>query len=1229
MIGLAWTLERRPSLLFGSSAVAIAAALAAIPDSAGACTWEPSGPGVAVTCLEGQDATPFSTVAGSLDYDGNEADTIDMLGGIVFQNSESGPPSNGDFDLAPSPVITTNGGNDTFNMSGGQVGVETDRVDIFLGPEDPDFAGSDNDVFTMSGGTIYGNVDGLQGDDRFEISGGLISGYVSGWTGNDSFFISGGEIELQVSAGAGDDTIVVSGDNTVIGQGPYTDPDFPDALPGLVGGAGDDRIELQGGWVANIGSDSGPASDDTGNDTVIVSGGTVGGFVNTGTGDDRYEQSGGVVNGLVELEDGADAFVMSGGGIGNADVASGVFLGGGADTFDMTGGTIFGSVFGQGGGNIFEISGGTITQSLFAGSENDSVTISGGANIQGSTADPDAIGLEDGDDEFIMTGGNVGAAVSGGAGADSFEISGGTIAGLVAGNDGNDSFLIGGSAAIAGNVLGGDGDDSYEQTGGSVAGLVDLGAGVDSFTMSAGQIGTADVASGVLLGDGADTFDMTGGTVFGSVFGQGGGNTFEIGGGTITQSLFAGSGNDTVTISGGANVQGTTAAPDAIGLEDGDDRFVMTGGNVGAAVSGGAGNDRFEISGGTISGFVAGNAGDDSFLISGGTLQAGVSGNEGTDEVEVRGGTINGGIEAETVRLYGGTINGDVTGLSGDTLIIDGSVIPGALTLIDGITFSGTGAVGTITAIDLAAGGSQNFTGFATLGLDGSTIRFADDTTQGIAALTLDNASTLFAGENVTLNGSLSLLGGSTFVAGNGMAIAGGLSLAGSTINLVNGAATDVVTLGGLTLNGATLGIDLDQNAGLSDRLTSTGVVTALGANTIMVNLLAPPVLLETVEVSVIDSAGPILGGGTFTVTGIPGTVSALFDYEAIQGPTGVTLRATPNATSIGLVTALDAAAAAAVAETMTNSLYTILWDASEYALGLSPYAPLAPVAATPNFGVFASGQFARVSHDGFTATDGITSFAAPSFTSDDFSAAISLDFNLAKYFDIDDQYGLNFGVFGGYTSTDLTLGSFGGMDPSGFANNESGQFGSYALFRKGFNYLLVSGIALVGETDVRNGLLGGATGSYDTFGYAFSASAGRIFVLSDRLRFDLRGGILGANFEGDPYVDSLGLAHGASEISFGAVKFEPGIYGDFALENGRVFSPYLRGELQQRFGYENVASAGGTTFEFDDSDFSAALSAGFNLRLTPSATVSAEIRGRASSDSTTIAGKFGLKVAF
>ena len=759
---------------------------------------------------------------------------------------------------------------------------------------------------------------------------------------------------------------------------------------------------------------------------------------------------------------------------------------------------------------------------------------------------------------------------------------------------------------------------------------IDMLGGNDAVTISGGTIGTTTAPIDVYLGAGDDRFELNGGTVFGNVFGEtegdapgidtfvisggtvtgslfglGGGNIYDVSGGLVQGSLFAGSQNDRVTISGTANIQVNTAVgPDSVGLEEGDDVFTMTGGTLGGSVSGNPGNDLLTISGGTIGNYVAGNEGDDQIEISGGSIADDVRGNEGVDQVTISGGTIGGDVEGETVRLYGGTIGGDITGISGNTLIINGSVVANPLTLRNGVLFSGTGGVATITDEDLAAGGTktQNFTGFNTVSASNSTLGFGTGT-QGIGLLTLTNASTLFVNGNANL--------------------AGNLNLTNSTINMIDGAADDVFTLGGLTLNSGTIGLDLNQQTSQADQLIASAFA-ANGANTILVNLVGTPQFATTTDIPIIISTnGPI--AGTFVIQGIPGTVGSLFTFQVIPGPTGgLVIRAIPA--NFGIAAAPNSAVNASTVETAIEALYGVNRDAIASDLGLAN--GVQRVQLTSTFGVFASGQFAHTEHDGFTISGNGLTAPGPDFDADDFSAAISLDFNAAKHFGFDDRYGLNLGLFGGYASTDVGLGSLQGFDFIGDADNKSGMFGGYALFRQGVNYGLVSASTFIGETDVTSGVLN-STGSYDTTGYAVTGSIGHIFALSDRMRFDLRGGLLGVSFTGDSYTDSAGIPFGESRISFGAFKFEPGIYADYAMENGMTFSPYARADLQQRFAYKNTATIDNREIDFDDADFSVALSTGFNLKMSERSTLSSEVRGKFSSDSSTVGGKLGLKIAF
>ncbi len=150
------------------------------------------------------------------------------------------------------------------------------------------------------------------------------------------------------------------------------------------------------------------------------------------------------------------------------------------------------------------------------------------------------------------------------------------------------------------------------------------------------------------------------------------------------------------------------------------------------------GNDTINVSGGTIDGTIFADAGDDQVTVSGGTVEGSVLGGDGDDKVTVSGGTIKGGINAETVQLNGGTILGDITGLSENTLIIQAE----NLSLRDGVLFQGTNVVGTVTGTNILSG-SINFAGFSSVTLDGqSTLRLAPGVQQ-IASLQVLDGSTL------------------------------------------------------------------------------------------------------------------------------------------------------------------------------------------------------------------------------------------------------------------------------------------------------------------------------------------------------------------------------------------------------------------------------------------------------------------------------------------------------
>jgi hypothetical protein len=59
-----------------------------------------------------------------------------------------------------------------------------------------------------------------------------------------------------------------------------------------------------------------------------------------------------------------------------------------------------------------------------------------------------------------------------------------------------------------------------------------------------------------------------------------------------------------------------------------------------------------------------------------------------------------------------------------------------------------------------------------------------------------------------------------------------------------------------------------------------------------------------------------------------------------------------------------------------------------------------------------------------------------------------------------------------------------------------------------------------------------------------------------------------------------------------------------------------------------NCSSVSGE-IAFDDADFYAALSTGFNLKVSELTTVNGEVRRKASSDSSIVGAKLGVKIAF
>jgi len=990
--------------------------------------------------------------------------------------------------------------------------------------------------------------------------------------------------------GSGNDSLTVNGATLTIRQNTTT-PYGPFAIEFL---GGNDTFTMSSGGIFRDPTD--PTAPELfmdlgdGNDVVNISGGAFGGDIYLGAGDNSVTMSGGSAV-TFEGEEGTDTFNMSGG-----SVAVQLFGRDGNDTFRISGNAVIGSGYDQRGTDAR-------AYGIVGGNGDDLIEISGGV-VGEVTADGGSVStgaIFSGRDTVRLLGGAVTRSLRTGLDDDRVEISAGTIGTDVATGDGADIISISGGS-IGGSVFAGLGNDTVTMSGGSVAGRIEGEDGDDTVVMTGGFVG-----SSIELGDGNNTITMSGGQVFEAIRGGVGATVFNISGTAmisapanrdhIAPGVDGNSGNDIFNMSGGAVYSD-------IFLAGGDDQFNMSGGSV-WWLSGDFGDDTFDISGTAVIGANVPNG-----VFSGGSAYVGgIFGEDGHDTVTIRGGTITGAIGAETVNLYGGTLNGVMFDLSNTTLTIDdGADTSQLVRLNDGYGFFGDNAVGTISRTDLAASGSQFFEGFASLSiLNGSTLRLLS-VPQTIDALFVSGGSTLF------VPGTLALIDGS----GNPSS----LTVQDGLIDLRNGSADSVLNVGTLTLNNGTVAIDVDQGTARADQIFA-GATNATGQNIIQVALVGTPNFAGQTDIPILATAG--LDTSTFQAAGLAGSAASLFDFALVDGgAAGLLLRVTPNnvAPSLTTQTAIDSRPIEVAADTLTD----VTTQAADSGLGLSGGGARTQI--TPTFGVFSSGHFGQTHHGGFTVIGSGIEALGPEFTSNDFSAALSFDFDAARHFQVDQSYGINLGVFGGYTSSDVDLGAFAGFPTVGNAKNESGLFGAYGLFRRELNYLLISATGFVGQTEIANQVLL-STATYDTHGYAATASVGHIFMLGERYRFDLRGGLLGATFTGDGYTDSEGNVFSDAGTSFGAVRFEPGIYAEFKMDNGLVFNPYARLTLQQRFGYENTGRIGAQDFEFKDADFSASFATGFNVKTSQRLTFSSEVSGKLSGDSSTIAGKAGLKIAF
>lgn len=240
----------------------------------------------------------------------------------------------------------------------------------------------------------------------------------------------------------------------------------------------------------------------SGNDTLLVTDGTINGDIAQGDGVDKADIRNGRITGTLSQGNGIDDFIMSGGTLGALE------QGDGRDTFTMSGGTITGAfedgdVAKMTGGkigrvnmklenNIFDMSGGEIVGNLVTGFGDDTIIISGNSTIGGN------ISVSGGTDSVTITGGTVKGDIKMSNGDDLFHWeNGGTIQGAIQMEGDNDLIelknLDATTTASSPTIDGGAGNDTLNMDNSEyVHSDANLLAGLEHINLTNGSTLTLD-----------------------------------------------------------------------------------------------------------------------------------------------------------------------------------------------------------------------------------------------------------------------------------------------------------------------------------------------------------------------------------------------------------------------------------------------------------------------------------------------------------------------------------------------------------------------------------------------------------------------------------------------------------------------------------------------------------------------------------------------------------------
>ena len=666
------------------------------------------------------------------------------------------------------------------------------------------------DTITCAG-SPNGVLDALGGDDAitYQSGDGTI---VRGNTGNDTIIVDGGFIEGVFNP-------VNSGFSAVQGND------------------GDDTIYLNGGVIGSPGTntdvagDQGDISAPGGNDTIILNGATVHGAVRTDGGSENWITltSGSILGGNISGVIGSNQvdYITANPGAGQTLlIQEAINAAAGNDVITLSGGMI-GAIDGREGSDTIVLQGSLISRphlgvnrgSFVAGTGDDTIHLLSGTVEGNVLGDFDGASPADGDDQITLNGATITGFIRGRAGADTITLLSGTVGQQVLGDEGSDTINIGDgtnpSAAgpsIISAVRGGTDADAITLHNGTVGGSVTGDAGEDTISLLGGSAGNVDG------GDDSDQITLTGSSV---------------------TSIGGGSGNDNIWLTGGT----ISSTGNAVTGGDGNDNIHFHGTAFTGAVLGGAGNDVFDLGTGAA-GNIDGGADNDVFSLTGSSVAA-IAGGSGDDTLTWSAGSLasfNGGDGSDLATVSAAAYDGSQLLDGGDDALTPD-------TYIDHLTISGK----TITTT------GSKLVNWERLSLAGGGLTLSDgtiatgDPINATSGLFLTGGAYLRTGAPLTLTGNLSIAAGSRLeqrVSG-AHAVTGQLANAGA-IDLQNGAASDVLSVGGSYTGGGQLLIDVDGDT--ADRMTIAGDV--LGAPTqISTRLIGEKTTGIPIEVVQVDGA--------------------------------------------------------------------------------------------------------------------------------------------------------------------------------------------------------------------------------------------------------------------------------------------------------------------------------------------------------------------------------------